>query len=114
MRSGGGRGADEERDLGVFGGEEGESGTEGGGVSDLLVTLTVDELKKLVRECVRAEVEPREDAVLTRDEVAKMLRCNARTVVTYVEKHGLPAHKIERDWRFFRSEVLAWMKARDR
>lgn len=78
----------------------------------MVVQLTVEELEQLVDKAVRKAVAPPDTDVLTRDQVAKMLRVNERTVVNYVEQHGLPATRLPNGWRFFRSEVIAWMKGR--
>lgn len=77
----------------------------------LAVTLTVDELRALVREAVREERSaPVEEAaeVLTREQVARLLQVNAHFVPKLI-KQGMPAHRLGEQWRFRRSEVLAWL-----
>lgn len=78
----------------------------------LAVTLTIDQLDAMIRKAVREEVTTREADVMTRPEVAKLLKVGERTVVSYVEKEKLPASKLPNGWRFFRSDVIAWMKGR--
>jgi len=81
----------------------------------LAVTLTVDELEGLVRKVVResnAEQALQSD-VMTRVELAAFLKVTDKTITKYVDKDGLPGHKIgPSEWRFLRSEVLEWMKGR--
>lgn len=85
------------------------------GAAPNLVVIDLEQLQDLVRttvrEAVRAEVHP-ETGIMTREQVAEMLHCTDRTVVSYVEKEGLPASKLPNGWRFFRDEVVAWMKGR--
>jgi excisionase family DNA binding protein len=78
----------------------------------LAVTLTVDQLDAMIRKAVREEVTTREADIMTRTDVAKLLKVAERTVVTYVEKQKLPAVKLPNGWRFFRADVVAWMKGR--
>lgn len=78
---------------------------------ELVVTLTTEQLKELLREAVRETVTqnaPKE--VLFLDEVAEMLGFNAQTVMrTLVRERGLPVHYItEKAPRFYRAEVLEW------
>jgi len=53
------------------------------------------------------------DAVLTRAEVAQMLRLSTKTVARLVERDGLPAARIGREYRFRRSAVVAWLARRE-
>lgn len=46
--------------------------------------------------------------IMTRNEVALLLRCSLPHVVTLIERDGLPAFRLGKLWRFRRSEVLAW------
>ena len=80
----------------------------------LAVTLTVDELRALVREAVRDEVSrtTEESEILTRDDAAALLQVHPVMVTRYVRKEGLPAIPLGREWRFRRSEILAWLDAR--
>lgn len=60
-----------------------------------------------------AERQPRKIAdavgeIMTRTEVAELLRCSEPHVLTLVERAGLPAFRLGKLWRFRRSEVLAW------
>ena len=83
-------------------------------MSALAVTLTVDELRALVRDAVRAELGDRaepESEFMTRDQVAELLHVDVRSVTNYVKKRGLPAMKLGgNEWRFRRSEVLKWIE----
>ena len=86
-------------------------------MSELAVTLTVEQLKELVKESLRAELEkmplvvPPE--VLTLTEAAELLRRHPKIVTKLVREDDLPVHYIsEREPRFRRSELLAWLDKR--
>lgn len=82
-----------------------------------LFTLTTEQLANLIASTVRHEIQlaakggPKE--VLMLDDVTELLgRCRS-VVMRFVEEEGLPAHYIsEREPRFRRSEVLAWLSSR--
>ncbi|HEY5241124.1 MAG TPA: helix-turn-helix domain-containing protein [Polyangiaceae bacterium] len=79
----------------------------------LAVTLTVNELRELVRGEVQAALGAKvDDEVLTRDQVAKLLRVDPHTVTRYALRHRLPGSTIGGRWRFRRVEVLRWMEQR--
>jgi len=50
--------------------------------------------------------------IMTRSEVAELLRCSEPHVVALVEREALPAFRLGKLWRFKRSEVLAWCERR--
>lgn len=79
-----------------------------------VAVLSPEELEAIVgRAVAKAISKLGEDVVLTRAEVAKLLKVNERTVVVYVAEHALPAHKLgPRDWRFHKGEVIEWMRNR--
>ena len=56
----------------------------------------------------RAEPEPNAREIMTRAEVAALLRCSEPHVLTLVERAGLPAFRLGKLWRFRRAEILAW------
>ena len=78
----------------------------------LAVTLTVDELRQIVRDAVREEmgVKKTDADLMNLDDTAELLQVHPRVVVKYVSTKGLPAKKIERKWIFSRREVLAWIQ----
>ena len=83
-------------------------------MTDLAVSLTVEQLETLVRRATKAAVEavgaapPRE--VLTLAECAELLQRHPRVVMQLVREAGLPAHFISvREPRFKRIEVLNWL-----
>ena len=45
------------------------------------------------------------------DDVAKHLGVARDSVYRWIERRGLPAHKIGRLWKFSLSEVDAWVRA---
>ena len=86
-------------------------------MSGTLIVCTPDELKALVRESLREELantdrgEPKD--VLNLTEVCELLQRDRKTVMRFVHDESLPAHPIgERELRFRRGEVLAWLSAR--
>ena len=56
----------------------------------------------------RAVRKPKPGDIMTRAEVAVLLRCSEPHVVALVEREQLPGFRLGRPWRFRRSEVLAW------
>lgn len=51
--------------------------------------------------------------IMTRSEVALLLRCSEPHVVALIEREALPAFRLGKLWRFRRSEVLAWCERRE-
>lgn len=51
--------------------------------------------------------------IMTRSEVADLLRCSEPHVVALIEREHLPAFRLGKLWRFRRSEVLAWCERRE-
>jgi len=47
------------------------------------------------------------------DEVAKHLGVAKDSIYRWIEKRGLPAHKIGRLWKFKLSEVDDWVRTQD-
>jgi excisionase family DNA binding protein len=60
----------------------------------------------------KARVDARGE-IMTRSEVAELLRCSEPHVVALIEREGLPAFRLGKLWRFRRSEVLAWCQRRE-
>lgn len=50
--------------------------------------------------------------IMTRSEVAELLRCSEPHVVALIERETLPAFRLGKLWRFKRTEVLAWCERR--
>ncbi|HLV66283.1 MAG TPA: helix-turn-helix domain-containing protein [Polyangiaceae bacterium] len=80
----------------------------------LAVTLTTEQLRELIREAVRTELshQPAQTVreVLTLREAAEFLCRTPKVVMQLVRAGSLPAHFIsEREPRFKRSELLAWL-----
>ncbi len=83
--------------------------------NDLIVTMTVAELRSLMRDVVREELVARqsdEHEVLTRDEVAELLQVHPDVVTRYVRNDGLPGAKVGPEWRFRRSQILHWLESK--
>ena len=54
--------------------------------------------------------EMRENKWLSMKEVCEYLRISRDTVINWINKEGMPAHKKGRLWRFDVNEVDEWMK----
>lgn len=50
-----------------------------------------------------------EDRWLSVDEVANYLGVKRDTVYKWIERKGLPAHKLGRLWKFRRNEIDEWV-----
>jgi len=53
-----------------------------------------------------------QDEVLTRSQAAKLLRVCSESVSKLVRDEGLPCKRVGKEYRFRRSEMLAWLAAR--
>lgn len=85
----------------------------------LAVTLTVEQLGELVEQSVQrvlAASPPNPlPEVLDLKACAELLQLNPKTVTKLALHAGLPVHYLsEREPRFRRSEVLAWVSSRGR
>jgi excisionase family DNA binding protein len=81
---------------------------------DMLVTLTVEQLRSLIREEVRGELgnTNASSTYMTVDQVAELLQVNARTVRNWVRSEGLPAMRVGAEYRFRRENVVTWLEDR--
>lgn len=86
------------------------------GMTDPFIIMKPAEVQRLVRDAVREEVAKvtrEDDDVMTREQVAELLKVSERTVLAYVKDHGLPGRQLGGHmWRFRRSAVLAWAEGR--
>jgi len=78
------------------------------------VTLTVGQLRQLVQDAVGDLLAQMPAAgareVLSLEEVAELLGRHPRTIKVLIEERALPVHYIsDREPRFKRAEVLAWL-----
>lgn len=48
---------------------------------------------------------------LSVDEIATHLGVERETIYNWIEKRGMPAHRVGRFWKFQISEVDAWIKS---
>lgn len=53
-----------------------------------------------------------QDEVLTRSQAAKLLRVCSESITKLVRDEGLPCKRVGKEYRFLRSEVVAWLAAR--
>jgi len=61
-----------------------------------------------MRVCFMAEIE---DRWLSVDEIGKYLGISSDTVYRWIDRYGMPAHRMGRLWKFKRDEVDEWVKA---
>lgn len=52
--------------------------------------------------------------VLTTKQAAKLLQVHPKVVGRYIKNLGLPAHRIGGEYRFLRSEILAWIASKEK
>ena len=52
-----------------------------------------------------------EDRWLSLNEIREYLGVSSDTVYKWIEKHGMPAHRMGRLWKFKKDDVDAWVKA---
>lgn len=75
----------------------------------LAVTLSVEQLRELMRAAVREELEnhsgPKEILVIS--EAAEFLQMHPKVLSKKAAAGEIPAHKFGPEWRFLRSELLA-------
>lgn len=78
----------------------------------VLISLSEDEFRDIVRDAVRAELSQQtiERDVLTTAQAADLLGTHPVVVRRWVRERGLPANKIGSTYRFNRADVLDWMK----
>ena len=79
--------------------------------------LSRDEVLALMGAALRAHLEAgaSEPEILTLEQAAALLQMDPVSVRKYVRKLDLPAHKLgDREWRFKRSEIMAWLSAQAR
>lgn len=55
---------------------------------------------------------PEPDEILTIREVAALLKIGEKTAYTMAQSGELPAFKVRGQWRFARSDINAWIRAR--
>jgi excisionase family DNA binding protein len=71
-------------------------------------------LTSTVKEALAESAREAEKEVLTLEEAAALLNRHPKIVAKMAREDGLPAHGISpREMRFFRSEIHAWLKARE-
>lgn len=52
-----------------------------------------------------------EDRWLSITEICKHLGVSSDTVYKWIDKYGMPAHRMGRLWKFMKYEVDAWVKS---
>lgn len=82
----------------------------------VVALLTADQITAIVETAVTRVLSvrpPGENEILTREQVAEMLKVHPVTVTQYVKKKGLRGLQLSGgDWRFRRSDVDAWLEQR--
>lgn len=51
-----------------------------------------------------------EDRWLSVEEISRYLGISSDTVYRWIEKHGMPAHRMGRLWKFKKVEIDKWIK----
>ncbi len=51
-----------------------------------------------------------EDQVLTTEEAAKFLKLTPFTVRDYARRGILPSRKVGKGWRFYKPDLVAWLR----
>ncbi|MBT8342840.1 MAG: helix-turn-helix domain-containing protein [Desulfatitalea sp.] len=54
-----------------------------------------------------------EDRWVTVEEICKYLNVSNETVYKWIDRMGLPAHKVGRRWMFKRAQVDQWVQSGD-
>ena len=81
--------------------------------SAYVVSLTVAELQKLIREEVYAALQAEPDHLLTVEELAERLRVPVSWVYEQSRQGKIPTHRIGRYIRFSLAEVIASQQTRN-
>ncbi len=55
-------------------------------------------------------VMPETEEVMTLEELAKFLKIGETTLYQLTRSGELPARKVGREWRYLKSEIIAWLK----
>lgn len=79
-----------------------------------VVSLTETDLEALLERAASAgaaRVSPPPE-ILTAEETAALLRLNAQTVQRLAAAGEIPSKRLGREWRFRRSEILAWFESK--
>jgi len=69
------------------------------------VRSEVASLRDLLTELGQA---PANDEILTRKQTAELLHVCIESITKWVRDEGLPCKRVGKDYRFLRSQVLAW------
>ena len=66
-----------------------------------------------VKKCTKQirEIADMEDRWLSVDDMSKYLGVSNDTVYRWIGRHGMPAHRMGRLWKFKKDEVDYWVKA---
>lgn len=70
------------------------------------------QIRRIVRDEVARGFNREGDEVLTRAAVANLLGVCSESVTKYVRQEGLPCRQLGAEYRFRRSEVMAWLSQR--
>jgi len=55
----------------------------------------------------------KEPEILTTDEAAEMLRLSPYAVRDMARKGLIPSRKVGKGWRFYKPDLLAWIRGKD-
>lgn len=65
-----------------------------------------------LRELLAAGQAPANDEILNRKQAAELLRVCIESITKLVREEGLPCKRVGKEYRFLRSQVLAWLAVR--
>jgi excisionase family DNA binding protein len=82
------------------------------GAAEKLVDVLGEHLETLVRKAVKAELDSRSEPsdILDTEGAAVLLKLEPKTVSKYAAAGKIPGHRLGPEWRFYRSELLQWLK----
>lgn len=78
----------------------------------MIIQLTEEELRALIREELGARPETRPEGFISAEEVGKRLDRSAKSVKRYARKHGLPHTFVGKEYKFRWSDVESWLAER--
>lgn len=80
--------------------------------TELVVTLTTDQLKALVTEAVKEGLEAFSlpDEILNLKEAGELLKMHPDVLARKAADEEIPGHRAGVQWRFVRTELIQWVR----
>ncbi len=76
------------------------------------VRSEMSSLRELLTNRMQVNGPPIQDEILTRSQLAEVLCVCAESVTRLVRDEGLPCRRVGKEYRFLRSQVVAWLASR--